>query len=110
MAFTYEIHQPSNGWMDTGELFLKPPTCKLFKEAFSRIIIFKTRKKRFSLIGWAMAIFMLPLSFRRLPKQHLAITTFPEEIYLIPHRGYQINLKIYRDPYNPMCGFMYCKS
>ena len=110
MAFTDEILQPPKGWMDTGELFLKPPTCQLFKEAFSRIIIFKTRKKRISLIVWAKPIFMLQLLFWRLIKQNLAIATFPKEIYLIPNHVYQINSKVYRDPYNPMCGFMYCKS
>ena len=56
MAFIDEILQtPSYGWMDAKGLFLKPTTRQLFKEAFSRINIFKTRKNWIALISWFMA-------------------------------------------------------
>src|SRR6201995_2006095 len=62
MAFIDEILQtPSYGWMDAKGLFLKPTTRQLFKEAFSRINIFKSRKNWLALIGWFRATCMLPL-------------------------------------------------
>ena len=62
MAFIDEILQtPSYGWMDAKGLFLKPTTRQLFKEAFSRINIFKSRKNWITLISWFMATCMLPL-------------------------------------------------
>ncbi len=62
MAFIDEILQtPSYGWMDAKGLFLKPTTRQLFKEAFSRINIFKSRKNWIALISWFMATCMLPL-------------------------------------------------
>ena len=62
MAFIDEILQkPSYGWMDAKGLFLKPTTRQLFKEAFSRINIFKTRKNWIALISWFMATCMLPI-------------------------------------------------
>ena len=62
MAFIDEILQtPSYGWMDAQGLFLKPTTRQLFREAFSRINIFKTRKNWITLISWFMAACMLPM-------------------------------------------------
>jgi len=62
MAFIDEILQtPSYGWMDARGLFLKPTTSQLFKEAFSRINVFKTRKNWITLISWFMAACMFPL-------------------------------------------------
>ncbi|MBP7556579.1 MAG: fatty acid desaturase [Chitinophagaceae bacterium] len=61
MAFIDEILQkPSYGWTNAeGELSV-PSFRQLFKEAFSRINIFKTRKNWISLISWLMAACMLP--------------------------------------------------
>ena len=62
MAFIDEILQtPSYGWMDASGVFLKPTTNQLFREAFSRINIFKTRKNWITLISWFMAACMFPL-------------------------------------------------
>lgn len=61
MAFIDEILQkPSYGWADEkGELII-PTTRQLWKEAFSRINIFKDRKNWISLISWVMAACMVP--------------------------------------------------
>ncbi len=62
MAFIDEILQtPSYGWMDARGVFLKPTTSQLFKEAFSRINVFRTRKNWITLISWFMAACMFPL-------------------------------------------------
>jgi stearoyl-CoA desaturase (delta-9 desaturase) len=107
MTFTDEILQtPSYGWRDTKGLFLKPTINQFFKETFSRINIFKTRKNRFSLIGGAMTTCML--SFWRLITQNLVIETFPEGIYVFSHQVHHVKSDEHSDPYNPMCGFMCC--
>jgi fatty-acid desaturase len=61
MAFIDNVLQvPSYGWKDeTGELIV-PTTRQLYREAFNRINIFKTRKNWISLISWLMAICMVP--------------------------------------------------
>lgn len=61
MAFIDEILQkPSYGWADEkGELII-PTTRQLWKEAFSRINIFKSRKNWISLMSWVMATCMVP--------------------------------------------------
>ena len=62
MAFIDEILQkPSYGWMDAQGVFLKPTVSQLFREAFSRINIFRTRKNWIALISWFMAACMLPM-------------------------------------------------
>jgi len=61
MAFIDDILQkPSYGWTNAeGELSV-PTFRQLFKEAFSRINIFKTKKNWISLISWLMAVCMIP--------------------------------------------------
>jgi sn-1 stearoyl-lipid 9-desaturase len=62
MAFIdYVLQQPSYGWAnEKGELII-PTSKQLFKEAFSRVNIFKSKKNWISLIGWLMIVCMLPL-------------------------------------------------
>jgi sn-1 stearoyl-lipid 9-desaturase len=61
MAFIDEILQvPSYGWINTRGEFSRPTTRQLFREAFSRINIFKTKKNWISLISWLMATCLMP--------------------------------------------------
>lgn len=64
MAFIdYVLQQPSYGWEDEkGELII-PTKRQLFKEAFSRINIFRSRKNWISLVGWLMIFCMLPFLY-----------------------------------------------
>jgi stearoyl-CoA desaturase (delta-9 desaturase) len=64
MAFIDDLLQkPSYGWAnEKGELII-PTKKQLFKEAFSRINIFKTKKNWISLIGWLMIVCMLPFLY-----------------------------------------------
>src|SRR5258707_9029196 len=64
MAFIdHVLQQPSYGWAnEKGELVV-PSTGQLYREAFSRINIFKTKKNWISLISWLMAICMLPFFY-----------------------------------------------
>ena len=56
----YILHKPSYGWKnENGELII-PTTKQLFREAFSRIDIFKSPKNWISLIGWLMIACMIP--------------------------------------------------
>jgi fatty-acid desaturase len=56
----YILHKPSYGWQnESGELIV-PTRKQLFREAFSRIDIFKSRKNWISLIGWLMIACMMP--------------------------------------------------
>ena len=62
MAFIDNILQkPSYGWADEKGELIVPTTRQLFKEAFTRLNIFKTRKNWITLIGWLMILLMLPL-------------------------------------------------
>ena len=60
----YVLQQPAYGWTDEkGELRI-PTKSQLFKEAFSRINIFKSRKNWMSAISWIMVLCMLPFFYR----------------------------------------------
>lgn len=61
MAFIDDILQkPSYGWAnEKGELIV-PTIRQLYKEAFSRINIFKSRKNWMTLMSWLMIVCMLP--------------------------------------------------
>jgi len=64
MSFIDRVLQvPSYGWQsESGELVV--PTIKeLFKEAFSRINIFRSRRNWISLISWVMIVCFLPFLF-----------------------------------------------
>lgn len=61
MAFIDEILQkPSYGWADANGDLVVPTKRQLFKEAFSRINIFKTRKNWITLMSWLMTACMIP--------------------------------------------------
>ncbi|HJU45838.1 MAG TPA: fatty acid desaturase [Chitinophagaceae bacterium] len=64
MAFIdHVLQQPSYGWSDDkGELVI-PTKSQLFKEAFSRINIFKTKKNWIPLIDWVILACMLPFFY-----------------------------------------------
>ncbi len=59
----YILERPSYGWAnEKGELII-PTNRQLFKEAFSRINIFKSRKNWLSLVGWVMILCMMPFLY-----------------------------------------------
>src|SRR5437868_9429400 len=61
MAFIDNILQtPSYGWKNEKDELIIPTKKELFKEAFSRINIFRNKRNWISLISWVMAISMLP--------------------------------------------------
>lgn len=64
MAFIdYVLQKPTYGWEnEKGELII-PTTRQLFKEAFNRINIFRSRKNWISLVGWLMIVCMLPFLY-----------------------------------------------
>lgn len=64
MAFIDQVLEvPSYGWQnEKGELRV-PTTGQLFKEAFSRINIFKSKKNWISAICWIMMLCMLPFFY-----------------------------------------------
>ena len=61
MAFIdYVLQTPSYGWTnEKGELSI-PTQKQLFREALSRVNIFKSRKNWISLVGWFMILCMIP--------------------------------------------------
>ncbi|HEU4472016.1 MAG TPA: fatty acid desaturase [Flavisolibacter sp.] len=64
MAFIDHVLQtPSYGWKDEKGELIVPTTKQLFKEAFSRVNVFKTRKNWISAISWVMVLCMLPFFF-----------------------------------------------
>src|ERR1700683_377770 len=64
MAFIDEVlQQPSYGWKNGDGELIKPTLRQLFKEAFSRVNIFATRKNWISMMSWLMAFCMLPFLF-----------------------------------------------
>lgn len=64
MAFIdYVLQQPSYGWQnEKGELII-PTKKQLFREAFRRVNIFRSRKNWISLVGWLMIVCMLPFLY-----------------------------------------------
>src|SRR5690349_16139257 len=64
MAFIDTIlKEPSYGWkQENGELII-PTKKQLFREAFSNINIFKSRKNWISMLGWLMIICMMPFLY-----------------------------------------------
>jgi sn-1 stearoyl-lipid 9-desaturase len=55
------LQTPSYGWQDEKGNLIVPTTGQLWKEAFSRVNIFKSRKNWISLMSWLMAACMMPL-------------------------------------------------
>jgi fatty-acid desaturase len=61
MAFIdYVLQVPAYGWENENGELIKPTVKQLYKEAFSRINIFKDKRNWISLISWLMAVCMLP--------------------------------------------------
>lgn len=61
MAFIDRILQvPSYGWKDKNNELIIPTNKTLFKEAFSRINIFKSKKNWISLMSWMVVVSLLP--------------------------------------------------
>jgi sn-1 stearoyl-lipid 9-desaturase len=64
MAFIdYVLQEPSYKWKDENGKLIVPTTRQLFKEAFSRVNIFRSRKNWIALIGWVMILCMLPFFY-----------------------------------------------
>jgi fatty-acid desaturase len=64
MAFIdYVLQKPSYGWADEKGELVVPTVKQLYKEAFSRVNIFKSRKNWISLVGWIMIVCMLPFFY-----------------------------------------------
>jgi len=64
MAFIDKVLQePSYGWADSQGELIVPTKKQLFKEAFSRVNIFKTKKNWISLMSWVMTACMLPFFY-----------------------------------------------
>lgn len=57
------LKEPSYGWKDQEGNLVVPKKKELFKEAFRRINIFKSKKNWISLISWLMAVCMLPFFY-----------------------------------------------
>lgn len=53
------LQEPSYGWANKEGELIVPSARQMFKEAFSRINIFKTKKNWISLMGWFMLSLML---------------------------------------------------
>lgn len=58
--FDYVLEPPSYGWSDEKGELVKPSSSTIFKEFFSRINVFKTRKNWLALCSWLWALAMLP--------------------------------------------------
>jgi sn-1 stearoyl-lipid 9-desaturase len=64
MSFIDEVlQQPAYGWKNGNGELIKPSLKQLFTEAFSRVNIFANRKNWISLMGWLIAVCMLPFFF-----------------------------------------------
>jgi len=64
MAFIDDVLQPpSYGWKNEKDELIIPTGKQLFKEFFSRINIFRSRKNWISFIGWFMILCMLPFCY-----------------------------------------------
>lgn len=61
MAFIDRVlQQPSYGWCNLKGELITPSPQQLYREAFSRVNLFTTRKNWISAISWLMAICLLP--------------------------------------------------
>lgn len=64
MAFIDEVlHTPAYGWKNEKGELIKPTRKELFREFFSRINIFKSKKNWIAFIGWFMILCMLPFCY-----------------------------------------------
>jgi fatty-acid desaturase len=64
MAFIDDVLQrPAYGWSDSNGALIVPSKRQLFREAFSRVNIFRTKKNWISLMSWVMTLCMLPMLY-----------------------------------------------
>jgi len=64
MAFIdHVLQKPSYGWANENGELIVPTTRQLYKEAFSRINIFKTKKNWITLMSWMMVLCMTPFAY-----------------------------------------------
>lgn len=64
MSFIDEVlQQPSYGWKNENGELIKPTIRQLYKEAFSRINIFASRRNWISSVSWVMTLCMLPFFY-----------------------------------------------
>ncbi|HSZ86288.1 MAG TPA: fatty acid desaturase [Puia sp.] len=64
MSFIDEVlQQPTYGWKNEKGELIKPTLKQLYREAFSRINIFSTKKNWISLMSWVMTLCLLPFFF-----------------------------------------------
>lgn len=59
----YILQKPSYGWADENGQLIIPSTGQLFREAFSRVNVFKTKKNWISFVGWFVILCMAPFLF-----------------------------------------------
>ncbi len=59
----YILQKPSYGWADDKGQLIVPTTSQLFKEAFSRVNIFKSRKNWIAFLGWFTILCMTPFLY-----------------------------------------------
>lgn len=57
------LQEPHYGWAAQDGSLIKPSKKQLFKEAFSRINIFRTKKNWISVISWVMTACMIPFFY-----------------------------------------------
>jgi stearoyl-CoA desaturase (delta-9 desaturase) len=64
MAFIDDVLQtPSYGWKDDKGELIKPTNKQLFREFFSRINVFKSKRNWMSVIGLFMILCMIPFCY-----------------------------------------------
>jgi fatty-acid desaturase len=56
----YILEQPSYGWKDNAGNFIKPTSAQIFKEFFSRLNIFKSRKNWLPFFCWFTVLCLAP--------------------------------------------------
>lgn len=59
----YILQKPSYGWADEKGQLIIPSTGRLFREAFSRVNIFKSKKNWISFLGWFILLCMTPFLY-----------------------------------------------
>src|SRR5437016_2458938 len=57
------LQRPSYGWADENGNLIKPTKRQLFREAFSRINIFRSKKNWMSMMGWLGIVLMIPFLY-----------------------------------------------
>src|SRR3712207_4358331 len=81
------LQTPSYGWKDANGNLVVPTNKQLWKEAFSRINIFRTRKNWISFFSCAMVACMLPFLFLFLFKYFSWYLVIAIVVYSMPVMG-----------------------